>query len=106
MLEAHPCVQTLPKGLSQQPPLPKQGQAHTHSRLLPLLSHATGYFFLVVLARSGDLPCPGRAPGQLLRSSVCASQEGALLGLRLELLQAREGARRTGGERQPCISVI
>lgn len=106
MLEAHPCVQSLSRGLNQQPLPPRQGQAHAHSWLPPQLSHTTGCFFLVALAKSGDLPCPGRAAGQLLRISVCASQKGALLALRLELLQAGEGARHTGGERQPCISVI
>lgn len=82
MLQAHPCVQTLPEALGRQPQLPERGRMH--SWLLRLLSHHTGYFFLVALAKSGDLPCPCRATWQLLRSLVRASRRGTLLALGLE----------------------
>lgn len=56
MLQAHPGVQSLPEGLGQQPQprLPEWGCAH--SWLLRLLSHPTGYFFLISLAKSGIGP--------------------------------------------------
>lgn len=66
VLQVHPCIKTFPEGLGCP-----------HSWLLCPLSHPTGYFFLIALAKSGHLPCPRGATWQLLRSLGRASQPGA-----------------------------